>query len=77
MPKTISFGALELEAIYIFCVSETTPQYTNIDRDFEILNQVQLNHHNKKETESVQQLCLELSDIFLEGDHLRFRYKFS
>lgn len=82
MPKTIDFSDLKLEPvtqyelacnINVSNINSNQFQNDTTDRQYEIQNQLRLEHLNDEERESIVDLCLKFSDIFyLEGDSLTF-----
>lgn len=75
-PMTITFDNIQLEPLQQYSinnVSQFDNHTTNPNRKDEILKQLRLEHLNEEESELIQELCLNFSDIFyLEGDHLSF-----
>lgn len=74
IPKTITLENLELEPYQDVSVNNiSTCENVQFERKPQILKELRLEHLNCEEAESIQNLCLDFSDIFyLDGDHLTF-----
>ena len=70
--KTLKLESFNAENILNYSQNENNSKF-EIDREYQVKNQLRLNHLNKEKRDAIIKICFEFLDIFyLEGDKLTF-----